>query len=103
MPSPDVSPLIPVSIIGYIQSQSGMTQWLPDATWEPVPGGLADHPDFLRYTSLSLAENTAGSWFKLPMFGKPGKLGLNNAGRQAARENSKVLYQPFHPLPRLVV
>ena len=99
MPSPDVSSLIPVPIIGYVQSQSNtvhaMTQWLPDARWEPVPGGLANQPNFLLY--MSLAENTAGSWSKLPVFCE---LGLNNAGRRAARENGRVLCRPFHPLPR---
>ena len=93
-PSTDVSPMIPIPVIGYVQSQNcsayAMTEWLPDATWAPVPGGLADHPDFLRY--MSLVENTAGPWFKLSVFGE---LGLNNAGRRAARENRKVFLKPF--------
>ena len=71
-PSTDVSPLIPIPIIGYVQSQSSsayaMTEWLPDARWAPVPGGLADKPDFLRY--MSLVENTAGPWFKLSVLGE---------------------------------
>ena len=62
-----------------------MTEWFPDATWALVPGGLADHPDFLRY--MSLAENTAGPWFKLSVFGE---LGLNNAGRLAAERREKI-------------
>ena len=94
LPLTDVSPLIPIPIIGYVQSRNctvyAMTQWLPDAAWAPVPGGLADHPDFLRY--MSLVENTAGPWFKLSVFGE---LGLNNAGRRAARENRKVFLKPF--------
>ena len=52
-----------------------MTEWFPDATWERVPCGLADHPDCLRY--ISLAENTAAPWFKLSVFGE---LILNNGG-----------------------
>ena len=40
----------------------------PDAKWVPVPGGLADNPDFLWY--MSLVENTAGPWFKLSVFGE---------------------------------
>ena len=99
LPSTDVSPLISIPIIGYVQSQSStayaMTEWFPDATWAPVPGGLADHPDFLRY--MSLVENTAGPWFKLSVFGE---LGLNNAGRRAARENRKVFRKPVHFLTR---
>ena len=103
LPSTDVSPLILIPIIiGYVQSQSStayaMTQWFPDAKWAPVPGGLADHPEFLRY--MRLVENTAGPWFKLSVFGE---LGLNNAGRRAARENRKVFRKPVHPLPRPAV
>ena len=85
MPSPDVSHLIPVPITSDPSTAHSRTEWLPDATWEPVPGGLADHTDFLLY--MSLAENTAGSWFKLPVFSE---LGLNNAGRTAAREYRKL-------------
>ena len=48
-------------------------QWFPDAKWVPVPCSMADHPDFLQY--ISLAENTAGPWFNLSVFGK---LGLNS-------------------------
>ena len=91
---PDGSSLISIPIVGFVQSESRtaltMTQWFPDAKWAPVPGGLADHPDFLRY--MSLVENTAGPWFKLSVFGE---LGLNNAGRRAARENRKVFLKPF--------
>ena len=106
-PSTDVSPLIPIPIIGYVQAQSSsayaMTEWLPDARWAPVPGGLADNPDFLRY--MSLVENTAGPWFKLSVLGE---LGLNNAGRRAARENRKVFHKPVFlarlaPIPRPAV
>ena len=98
----DVSPLIPITIIGYVQSQStesstahAMTEWFPDATWAPVPGGLAslaDHQDFLRY--ISLAENTArlGSSFLVQLFGD---LRLNHGGLLAAGENRKDLANPL--------
>ena len=70
LPSTDVSPLIPILIIGYVQSQSttvyAMIQWLPNATWAPVR--LADHPDFLLDTGKSLVENNARRWFKLSVF-----------------------------------
>ena len=93
-PPQGTSPLISVPIVGFVQSESrtvhAMTGWFSDAKWAPVPGGLADHPDFLRY--MSLVENTAGPWFKLSVFGE---LGLNNAGRRAARENRKVFLKPF--------
>ena len=72
MPSPDVSPLIPVPTIGYVQSQSStahsITLWLPESTRymgdspRRLPCGLADHPDLKRFLrNMNLAENTAGS------------------------------------------
>ena len=52
--STDLSPVIPLPIIRYVQSQSrsayAMTEWLQDAIWAPVPCGLADHPDFCGST-----------------------------------------------------
>ena len=59
-------------------------------SWAPVLCRLADHPDFLQY--MILVEKTVGPWFKLSVFGK---LGLNNKGRLAARENRKVFCKPF--------
>ena len=80
--------------IGYVQSQNSafyaMTQWLPEDTWAPVPGGLADHPDVLPY--IGLAENTAAHWFKLSKFGE---LRSNNGGLLAAGENRKVFANPL--------
>ena len=119
-----MSPLILVPILGFVQSQNRtvhtMIPWFQDPKWTPVLCGSADHPDFLWY--MSLAGNTAGPWFKqysllfcgtwalqgillgpgssFPVFGE---LGLNNAGRRAAKEDCKVLCQPFHPLPHLAV
>ena len=102
VPSPGIGPLISVPIVGFVQSQNRtvhtMIPWFPDAKWAPVPSGLADHPDFLRY--MSLVNNTTGPWFKLSVFGE---LGVNNGGRLAARENRKVFRKPVHPLPRLAV
>ena len=100
VPSPGIGPFILVPIICFIQSQNRivhtMIPWFPDAKWAPVPCCLADHPDFLRY--MSLVENIAGPWFKLSVFCE---LGLNNAGRRAARENRNVFLTPtVHPLPR---
>ena len=103
VPPTDISPLVSVQIVGFVQSESRTVHtiipWFPDAKWAPVPCGLADHPDFLLY--MSLVENTAGPWFKRSVFGK---LGLNNAGRRAARENRmvfrKVRRKPVHFLTR---
>ena len=100
LPSTDVSPLILILIIGYVQSQNStvyaITKLLPDATvatWAPVPCGLADHPDFLLY--ISLAENTAAPWFKFVF----GELSLNNGDLLAAGENGKIFRKPLNPLP----
>ena len=72
-------PLISVSIVGYVQSESrivhamtGITGWFLDATWSPVLCCLADHPDFSLY--MSLVENTAGPWRKLSVIGELGFL-----------------------------
>ena len=96
LPSTDVSPLIPIPIIGYVQSQNSavytMTQWLPEDTWAPVTGGLADHPDVLSY--ISLAENTAAPWFKLSVFGE---LRSRNEGK------SQGIRKPLNPLLRPAV
>ena len=59
IPKPDMRPLISAPIVGFIQYQNSRVHtipWSPDAKWTPVPGGLEDHPDFLRYRSL--AENS---------------------------------------------
>ena len=53
-PSAMCMPINSVSIVEYVQSKSRavhtMTQWFLDDTWAPVPGGLADHPDFWQTT-----------------------------------------------------
>ena len=52
-PSTDISPLIPIHIIVYVQSQnSTVNAMLPDATWAPVPYGLTDSTIFLLFISL---------------------------------------------------
>ena len=92
LPLTDVSPLVPIPIIGYVQSQSStahaMTKQFQDAPWTPVSCGLADQSDFLRY--ISLAKNTAAPLFKISVFGE---LRLNNGGLLAAGENRKVALQ----------
>ena len=56
----------------------------------PVPGGLADHPDFLLY--INLAESTAAPRFKLSVFGE---LRLNNGGLLAAEKIARYFANPL--------
>ena len=76
LPSPDVSPLILIAIVGsnFPVQHSLMTQWLPDATWASVPNSLADLTYFLQY--MSPVENSAEPWFKLSMFDELGLPGI---------------------------
>ena len=62
--------------------------WFPDSKWVTVPCCFADHPDFLLYKSC--ADSNAWPWFKLCVFCK---LGLNNSGHLAAKENHQVFSQ----------
>ena len=68
-----------------------MQNWLQEA-WEPLPGGLADSPQFLDFSQR--AASLESSWFRLGIFGA---LGLNNRARADARTERKVL----RPLPAL--
>ena len=47
---PEEIQTISIEIIGYVQSKSSrkwtMTNWIPSATWEPVPGGLCSSSGF---------------------------------------------------------
>ena len=51
-----------------------MTEWIPSATWNPVPGRLCSNSEFLA--------NMDGSDDTLPIFGDSG---LKNQGSIAAR------------------
>ena len=50
VPPPDVSLLILVPIVRFVQSEKWTMQMMnlcfSDARWAPVQGGLADHPDY---------------------------------------------------------
>ena len=95
---PDGSPLISVLTIGYIQSESRTVRTNYDDLMVPCRQSPADSPDFLQH--MSLAENTAGPWFKHSVFDE---LRWKNAGRRPVRGNRKVLCQSFHPMPRTAV
>ena len=62
-----------------------MIPWFPDAKWLPVPGGLEDYPDFLRY--MSLAENTAVPWFKIFVFGEAGRARIKQRRAPSGERN----------------
>ena len=80
---------VSIEIIGYVQTKGSrkftMTNWIPSATWEPVPGGLCSSSSFL--SDMARANNDKSPWFRLPIFGD---LGLNNQGRHEARKERKV-------------
>ena len=73
--------MLGIQVIGKLRVRAV----LPGPMLWPVPDGLADHPDYLRY--ISLAEKTAAPWFKLSVFGE---LRSSNGGLLAAGENRKV-------------
>ena len=60
LPSTHVSPLIPTPIIGYVQLQNStvytMTQWLPDSTLAPVPGGFSEIHETCREHCRALVQ-----------------------------------------------
>ena len=95
---PDGSPLISVLTIGYIQSESRTVHTNYDDLMVPCRQSPADSPNFLQH--MSLAENTAGPWFKHSVIDE---LRWKNAGRRPVRGNRKVLCQSFHPIPRTAV
>ena len=87
---PDVTPTVSIVIVGYVQTKScrefTMTNWLRDATWNPVSGGLCSNSEFLADMKRADDPSMPG-WCKLPIFGE---LGLNNQGRNAAKNARKV-------------
>ena len=92
---PHQSPSISIPVAWFVQSRKCteymMRNWLQEA-WEPLPGGLADSPQFLDFSQR--AASLESSWFRLGIFGA---LGLNNRARADARTERKVL----RPLPAL--
>ena len=92
---PHESPSISIPVVWFVQSHQCtaymMRNWLQEA-WEPLPGGLADSPQFLDFSQR--AASLESSWFRLGIFGA---LGLNNRARADARTERKVL----RPLPAL--
>ena len=101
VPSPGIGPLISVPIVPFVQSQNRtvytIIPWFPDAKWAPVLGG--GRPPRFSAVHEPCREHCGA----LVQAFFSGKLGLNNRGRLAARENRKVFRKPVHPLPRLAV
>jgi hypothetical protein len=87
---PRETPAVSIAIVGYVQTKKSrkftMTNWLRDATWNPVPGGLCSNSEFLADMKRADDPSMPG-WCQLPIFGE---LGLNNQGRNAARNARKV-------------
>ena len=83
------SATVSIPVVCFVQSNPCtvhmMQQWVPDAAWAPVPGGVASDPEFLRHCDLAASPNEP--WFKLTIFGE---LGLNNQARASARRERKV-------------
>ena len=98
LPSPDENPLILIAIVGSNPpvQHSLMTLWLPDATWAPVPNGLADLSYFLQY--MSLVENSAEQWFKLYMFDELGPAGIIRQSGLLAVCCKNIHHNVFQPL-----
>mmetsp|Transcript_28563 Transcript_28563/g.59704 ORF Transcript_28563/g.59704 Transcript_28563/m.59704 type:complete len:319 (+) Transcript_28563:160-1116(+) len=81
---------IPVSIPfrGYVQSRAhkscGITtvqKWIPSASWNPVPGGLASNPEFKADVTRSRTPND--QWTEMIVFGG---LSLNNQARSEKKQ-----------------
>jgi hypothetical protein len=87
---PDVTPTVSIAIVGYVQTKKSRTfainSWIPSATWNPVSGGLCSNSEFLADMKGADDPSMPG-WCKLPIFGT---LGLNNQGRNAAKNERKV-------------
>ena len=106
--TPCACPLISVPIVRYVKSKRRvvhtMTLWFPDSKWMPVPCCLTDSTDFLLYNGVHCpCREHYTAFVQAPLHSVFCMLGLNIAGFLAARENSRVLCQPFHPLPRQAV
>jgi hypothetical protein len=80
---PDSNGLVSILIRGYVQTKqatpiSTMQKIFADASWKPVPGGLAGDAEF-RGNRATLA--------KLYVFGE---IGLNNTGREEQKRAKQV-------------
>ena len=88
---PDSNGLVSILIRGYVQTKqatpiSTMQKFFADASWKPVPGGLAGDAEF-RANCETLA--------KLYVFGE---IGLNNTGREEQKRAKQVgCYVPAVP------
>ena len=73
---------------GYVQicmsSPVTIANWIPSATWTPVPCGLCSCSEFQEV--MTRYNNEKSSWFQLLIFGE---LGLNIQGLKDARKPRK--------------
>ena len=64
------SATVSIPVVCFVQSNPCtvhmMQQWVPDAAWAPVPGGVASDLEFLRHCDLAASLNEP--WVKLTIF-----------------------------------
>ena len=65
-----------------------MANWIPFATWTPVPGSLCSCNEFQE--DMACYNNEKSSWFQLPTFGE---LGLNIQGAMTRENNERTKEQ----------
>ena len=86
----DSEGLVSLKIQGYVQTKNTvplttMEKWIGSASWKPLPGGLMSDNDFRA--NMRRYENQYDSWTQLIVFGR---VGANNAGRNAEAQARKV-------------
>ena len=86
----DSAGLVSLEIHGYVQTKDAvslttMEKWIGSASWKPLPGGLMSDNDFRA--NMRRYENQYDSWTQLIVFGR---VGANNAGRNAEAQARKV-------------
>ena len=82
--SPGEIHIVSIATTWYVQTNESRPvakpNWIPSATWTPVPGGLCSCSEFQE--DMARYNNEKSSWFQLAIFGE---LGLNIQGRSHRR------------------
>ena len=86
----DSEGLVSLKIQGYVQTKNSvplttMEKWIGSASWKPLPGGLMSDDDFIA--NMRRYENQYDPWTQLTVLGR---VGANNAGRNAEGQARKV-------------
>ncbi len=87
---PNSAGLVSIVVQGYVQAKhatvpSTMKNWIDSPTWEPIPGGLTSNNDFM--TNMRRFNDPTDLMTQLMVFGR---VGANNAGRNAEGQARKV-------------